>query len=293
MTQVSLLPPPWELFTISEPSWRATRVSPPVVTYGCSPVSTNGRRSTWRGATTPSHKRRHRGQRQDGLGHVVARIGLDAAADLVLVRCGGVRSDEDAVAPRLVGRLHDQVVEVGEHVLALAVVQAHEGLDVGHERLLAEVVVDQGGNVGVEHLVVGHAGAGGVGDGHVAGPPRRHQPGHAERGVGAEHLGVEEQVVDPSVHHVHAHQAAHRAQVHDVVVDHEVAALRRGGRPSAGRGRRARSTPSCARPASAPRSPAPRRGGARGSRAVPVGGSGRRPRGGCRGRGRGRRTPAW
>ena len=29
MTQVSLLPPPWELLTTREPSFKATRVSPP------------------------------------------------------------------------------------------------------------------------------------------------------------------------------------------------------------------------------------------------------------------------
>ena len=32
MIQVSLLPPPWELFTTSEPSRSATRVRPPLVT---------------------------------------------------------------------------------------------------------------------------------------------------------------------------------------------------------------------------------------------------------------------
>ena len=52
------------------------------------------------------------------------------------------------------------------------------------------------------HLVVGDAGAGRVGDGDVAGLPRPHQPGHAERRVGTERLGIEEQVVDAAVDHV-------------------------------------------------------------------------------------------
>src|SRR4029078_11557199 len=50
--QVSLVPPPWLELTTSEPSFSATRVRPPgtMVTRSF-PVSTNGRRSTWRGAS--------------------------------------------------------------------------------------------------------------------------------------------------------------------------------------------------------------------------------------------------
>ena len=50
--QVSLVPPPWEDLTTSEPALSATRVSPPGVMsipYGL--TSTKGRRSTWRGAS--------------------------------------------------------------------------------------------------------------------------------------------------------------------------------------------------------------------------------------------------
>src|SRR5258708_17776254 len=48
-TQVSLLPPPWDELTISEPSRSATRVSPPASTRGLAPSSTNGRKSMCRG----------------------------------------------------------------------------------------------------------------------------------------------------------------------------------------------------------------------------------------------------
>src|SRR5262249_6049580 len=48
-TQVSLLPPPCEEFTIKDPSRSATRVRPPGSTRAFDPSSTNGRRSTWRG----------------------------------------------------------------------------------------------------------------------------------------------------------------------------------------------------------------------------------------------------
>src|SRR5262249_50205628 len=44
-TQVSLLPPPCDELTISEPSRSATRVRPPANTRAEAPSSTNGRRS--------------------------------------------------------------------------------------------------------------------------------------------------------------------------------------------------------------------------------------------------------
>ena len=54
-TQVSLVPPPWLELTTSEPAFSATRVSPPGTMRILSvPVSTNGRRSTWRGARPSS-----------------------------------------------------------------------------------------------------------------------------------------------------------------------------------------------------------------------------------------------
>ena len=45
------MPPPWLELTTSEPSFSATRVSPPgTMVVRLLPVSTKGRRSTWRGA---------------------------------------------------------------------------------------------------------------------------------------------------------------------------------------------------------------------------------------------------
>ena len=54
----------------------------------------------------------------------------------------------------------------------------------------------------------------------------RISPGTPERRVGTEHLGIEEQVVDPPVDHVHTFEPDDRAHVHALVVaDHEVGAL--------------------------------------------------------------------
>ena len=68
----------------------------------------------------------------------------------------------------------------------LVVVPQQVGRHVGEDRLLAEVVADEVGHVGVHRLVVGDAVADRVGDGDVAGPGRGHQPGHPEDGVAAE-----------------------------------------------------------------------------------------------------------
>ena len=72
---------------------------------------------------------------------------------------------------------------------------------------LAEIEADHLGDVGINGLVVGDAGADGVGDGDVAGAIGGEQAGDAEHGVGAEHEGVQEVVVDAAVDHVDALRA--------------------------------------------------------------------------------------
>src|SRR6202012_2899053 len=57
--QVSLVPPPCDELTTSEPSCNATRVSPPATIVTVLPDSTNGRRSIWRGAMPASTKVGH------------------------------------------------------------------------------------------------------------------------------------------------------------------------------------------------------------------------------------------
>src|SRR6186713_2098312 len=50
-TQLSLVPPPWDEFTTSEPFLSATRVRPPgVMSMPPGETRTKGLRSTWRGA---------------------------------------------------------------------------------------------------------------------------------------------------------------------------------------------------------------------------------------------------
>ena len=164
-------------------------------------------------------------QRHDLLGDVAARVVEDlVAAGLELLVAGG-RADDDAVAPGLGHRLDHQLVEAAEHVGTLVLVPQQVGGDVGDDRLLAQVVADEVGDVGVDRLVVGHPVANGVGDGDVAGAGGGHEPRDPEGGVGAERHGVEEVVVDAAVDDVDPLQALGGAHGHDVVVDDEIAAL--------------------------------------------------------------------
>lgn len=53
-----------------------------------------------------------------------------------------------------------------------------------------------------------------------------HQARHPERAVGTEHLGIDEQIVDAAIDHVHTLEPVDRAHVHALVVaDNEVDAL--------------------------------------------------------------------
>ena len=136
-----------------------------------------------------------------------------------------MRADQHAVAAAFADGLDHQLVEIGEDVLALLLFAQDVGFDVGKDGVFVEVVADDARNVGVEGLVVGEAGAEGVGDGDIAGTVGVEEAGAAERGVGAEDERIDEVVVDAAVDDVDALEAVGGAHVDDVVVGDEVAAF--------------------------------------------------------------------
>ncbi len=85
---------------------------------------------------------------------------------------------------------------------------SRQRLHVGEDRLLAEVVADEVGQVGVDELVVGDAVADRVRDRDVAQARAVSMARAAEHRVGAELQRVEELVVDPAVDHVDPGRAA-------------------------------------------------------------------------------------
>ena len=209
-TQVSLLPPPCDEFTTSEPLRSATRVSPP------------GRRRCRRrrGCTAAGRRAGPRGDRRPASARATAPASAgrcscagwprSSPANASRSAAVDVRADQHAVAAGLVGRLDHQLVQVLQHVLPLRIAPAQEGRHVGEDRVFAQVVPDHLRHVGVHHLVVGDAVARRVGQRHAAGAIGVHQARHAQHRVGAERLRVEEVVVDAAVDHVDPPQALGR-----------------------------------------------------------------------------------
>ena len=132
---------------------------------------------------------------------------------------GGRRrgTDEHAVAAAFVGRLDDEFREVLEDIFLIGVAPGEVGGDLVEDGFLAEVVADHVRHVGVGDLVVRHAGADGVGEGHVAAADGVDQTGDAEAGILAEDLRVEEVVVDATIDDVDLTQATRGAHIHEAI----------------------------------------------------------------------------
>ncbi len=118
-----------------------------------------------------------------------------------------MRADQHAVTAGFVGGFDDQLAHVLEDVGQVRRFGADVGGDVREDDFLAQIVFDDARDVGVNDLVVGDAGAGGVGEGDVAGLVGFHQARDAEEGIGPETFGVQEIVVEAAVDDVHALEA--------------------------------------------------------------------------------------
>ena len=92
-------------------------------------------------------------------------------------------------------------------------------------RIFVQVVANDRGNVRVDGLIVGHAGAERVGHADVAGAIGVEQAGNAQARIGAERQRIDEIVVDAAVNHIHAAQAGRGAHVDEIVVHHQIAAF--------------------------------------------------------------------
>ena len=116
-------------------------------------------------------------------------------------RCVGAH--QHAVAAGFAHHLDDQRLQIVERVFQPLGIAAEMGLDVGEQRLLAQVVANHVRHVGVDTLVVGNPGSRRVGDRHVAELVGVEEAGRAELRIGTEGQRVDEIVVDAAVDHVH------------------------------------------------------------------------------------------
>ena len=167
----------------------------------------------------------HGRQLDHGLGDPATRIGQDLPAHTrqLLLRCIG--PEHDAVPAGTLDRLDHEFLDPVEDLFALLVQPAPQRVDVGQQRLLAQVVLDDRGHIGIDEFVVAHPVADGAGDHHVAGPGGVEHAGDSEHRIGPEMHGVEEFVVDTPVDHVDLPLTLGGAHVDDVVAAEQVRTL--------------------------------------------------------------------
>ena len=105
--------------------------------------------------------------------------------------------------------------------MALLRILTEVGLDVLNQRLFIEVVADDFRHIGVDHLIVGDARSGRIGQRNIPRPPGTHQAGHTEYRFFFKHLGIEKQIIDPTVDHINPFQSCDRAHVDAIVLGNQ------------------------------------------------------------------------
>ena len=224
-TQVSLLPPPWLLFTTRLPFRRATLCEAAGHDYYFLAVDDVGAEVDAAAFEVVFYEAGVLAELHDGLGDEVAGVGFDFFAEGSAFFFCRLVAHEHSVAAGFVGAFDDEFVEVFEDVFAVGIAGADVGWDVGQDRFLAEVELDHVGDEGVDGLVVGDAGADGVGEGEIADAVGVHEAGHAQDAVGAEAERIEEIIVDPAVEDVDPAQAGGGAHVDEAFIDDQIAAF--------------------------------------------------------------------
>ncbi len=133
--------------------------------------------------------------------------------------------DEHAVAAGAVDFLDHELGKMLQAVREFVGFAQLPGRHVVEDRLLGQIEPDHLGHERIDRLVVGNAGADGVGQRHLAGAVRRKQSRNADHRIGAEGFRIQEIVVDAAIKHVYALRTPRGAHVHRVVLDEKVLAF--------------------------------------------------------------------
>ena len=112
-----------------------------------------------------------------------------------------------------------------EHVFQVFWLAANPGGNVQQNGLFAQIKANHVRHVRVHRLVVGHASARRIANGHIACCISLHQTGTAQGGVGPEDTRVQKIVVHPAVNHIHLLQALRGGHVQKIVFDNQILAL--------------------------------------------------------------------
>ena len=170
-------------------------------------------------------ERRARRQRQRRLRDVLVGVSEDPRPEFVALGRGRRGADQHAIPAGAVDFLDDDVTEMRKDMLTVLGPVEPPGRHVVQHRLFCQVELDHVRYVGVDRLVVGHAGSDGVGQRDAAGAIRGEESGNAKCGFGPEHTRVEEIVVDPAVDHVDSLRTFRRAHVYGIALNEKVDAL--------------------------------------------------------------------
>ncbi|MNV50767.1 hypothetical protein D3C71_1427940 [compost metagenome] len=99
------------------------------------------------------------------------------------------------------------------------------GRHVLEDRFLVEVEANHVAYVGVDRLVVGHAGADSIRQDHIARAVSSNQTWHAEHGVRVERQRIEIGIVESAVNDIHLFRAGGGAHIDTIIADKQVGAF--------------------------------------------------------------------
>ena len=181
--QVSLLPPPCEELTTSEPFTQRNARQAAGRDVGLWPAEDEWTQIDMTRLDAVADESRHGGQRYHRLRDEIARRGLQLRGELIALALARRRPHEHSVAAGAVDGLdHQRIQMMQEHARAVRA-RAAPRRNVREYRILVEIVANHVRHVGVHELVVRDAGTGSISQRHVAFRPGAHQSGHAERRV--------------------------------------------------------------------------------------------------------------
>ena len=140
-------------------------------------------------------------------------------------RLGGMRANEHAIAARTIDFLDDEFGQMIEDIAQRLGFATAPGRHVFQYGFFVHVETHDVGHVRIDRLVVGDAGADGIGKGDIALGIGRHQPGHAEHRGRVERQRIDEFIIEAAVDDIDAFGPLDRPHEHHIVAHEKIGAF--------------------------------------------------------------------